>query len=88
MLFPNLTKERAIVAWTEYQRRISVGAYEERNWWHYETGTFPEDGVEESVANLETWAWRQGLEFCYNHDTKTWSLEPNEQGNRGRAIQP
>lgn len=75
-----LTKEQAIATWTELQRLISVGAYEERGWEHYETDTWPEDGVEESVANLENWAEKQGLEFSWSHDSKTWNLVPIEQG--------
>ncbi len=74
-----LTQEQAIAAWTQVQQLISVGAYEERSAWHHETGTYPEDGVEESSANLEAWAARQGLEFCYNHDTSTWSLQPIDE---------
>ncbi len=70
-----LTREQAIAAWTQVQQLISVGAYEERSAWHHETGIYPEDGVEESAANLEAWAARQGLEFCYNHVTSTWSLK-------------
>jgi hypothetical protein len=80
-----LTQEQAIAHWTELQRRISVGAYEERGAEHHETGTWPEDGVEESVANLETWAEKQGLEFCFHHDDNTWSLVPIEQGSEDRA---
>ena len=74
-----LTKEQAIAAFTELQRLISVGAYEERSALHYEAGTWPDDGVEESVANLENWAEKQELEFCFNHDNKSWSLVPIEQ---------
>ncbi|HYX50439.1 MAG TPA: hypothetical protein VE843_11890 [Ktedonobacteraceae bacterium] len=70
------TQEQAIEYWTEYQRRISVGAFEERSAEHYEADTWPEDGVEESVHNLEQWAARQGLEFVWNDANKTWSLEP------------
>ncbi len=73
-----MNAQEAIDAWTEFQRRISVGAYEERSFEHHETGTWPADGVEESVANLETWAAKQGLEFCWSWDTHTWSLEPIE----------
>jgi hypothetical protein len=71
-----MTDEQAIEHWTALQQRVSVGAYEERRSEHYEAGTWPEDGVEESLANLESWASKRGLEFCYNHDTQTWSLEP------------
>jgi len=75
-----LTQEQAIETWTELQRLISVGAYSERSAEHYETDTWPEDGVEESVANLEAWASRQGLEFDFNHDNGKWSLVGIEQG--------
>src|SRR5260370_42611316 len=74
-----LTREQAIAAWTQVQQLISVGAYEEPSAWHQETGTYPEDGVEESAANLESWAAKQGLQFCYNHATSTWSLQPMDE---------
>jgi hypothetical protein len=74
-----LTQEKAIEIWSELQRLISVGAYAERSAEHYETNTWPEDGVEESVYNLENWAVRQGLEFAYNRDTGTWILQTNEE---------
>jgi hypothetical protein len=73
-----MEQDTALAAWIELQRLISVGAYEERSNEHYLTGTWPEDGVEESLFNLENWAARQGLEFCFNHDTNSWSLEPIE----------
>jgi hypothetical protein len=74
-----LTKVKAIEYWTEYQRLISVGSYEERSVEHHLTGTWPEDGLEESLFNLENWAAKQGLAFCWNHDSNTWSLVPIEQ---------
>lgn len=80
-----LTKEQAIATWTELQRLISVGAYEERSWEHHLTDTWPEDGIEESVFNLENFAASQWqMEFCWNHDSKTWSLVPIEQGSEER----
>ena len=78
-----MTQEQAVIYWTEFHRLISVGAYSERSAEQYEAGTWPEDGIEESVANLETWAEKQGLEFCFDHDSKEWSLvpiEPHEEG--------
>jgi hypothetical protein len=71
-----LTQAQAIEHWTELHRRISVGAYEERSTEHYETGTYPEDGIEESIVNLETWASRQALEFVWDIGTRTWTLLP------------
>jgi len=74
-----LTKELAIETWTQVQHLIEVGAYEERSAEHYETDTWPEDGVEESIFNLENWAAKRWqMEFVWNHDTQTWSLEPIE----------
>ena len=73
-----MNAQEAIDAWTELERRIQVGAYEERSFEHHETGTWPDDGVEESIANLETWTQGQGLEFVWSWDTHTWSLEPIE----------
>ena len=73
-----LTHEQAIEHSTELQRRVSVGAYLELE----HDGSFPpDDGTPESttlesIANLERWAERQGLEFRWNHESKTWSLEP------------
>jgi hypothetical protein len=76
-----LTQEKAIERGTEYQRLISVGAYSERSAEDYENDTWPEDVIEESVHNLENWVARQGLEFCWNVDSKTWHLTPIEQGH-------
>ncbi len=81
-----INKEVALITWTQLQHLVSVGAYEERSSYHYETGTWPEDGVEESLARLETWAEKQGLEFCYNHDSKTWSLEPIEHEEQSTVF--
>jgi hypothetical protein len=73
-----LTQERAIEIYTELQRRISVGAYTELE----PDGSFPpDDGTPESttlenLANLEIWAQKRGIEFCFNHETQKWSLEP------------
>src|SRR5215469_3066760 len=71
-----LTHEQALEHYTELQRRVSVGAYVELE----HDGSFPpDDGTPESttlesIANLERWAERQGLAFCWNHASKTWSL--------------
>jgi hypothetical protein len=79
-----LTQEKAIEHYTELMRRVRVGAYLELE----HDGSYPEDDgtpestTLESIDNLENWAARQGLEFCYNHDTKTWSLEPIEQAGQ------
>jgi len=77
-----LTQEQAIEIWTELQRRVSVGAYlelEHDGSYPPDDGT-PESTTLESIDNLETWAAKQGLEFCWNQDSKTWSLERIEPG--------
>jgi len=83
-----LTKELAIETWTQVQHLIEVGAYEERSAEHYETGTWPEDGVEESIFNLENWAAKQGLEFTFNVDRNVWHLSPIEPGNEAEQEVP
>ena len=79
-----LTREHAIEFWTELQRRVSVGAYlelEHDGSYPPDDGT-PESTTLESLDNLERWAERQGLEFAWNHDTSTWSLEPIDAKDR------
>jgi hypothetical protein len=69
-------QKRAIEDYNELQRRVSVGAYEERSTYHYESGTWPEDGVEESIHNLTELAAKDGLEFCWEVSNGTWVLLP------------
>jgi hypothetical protein len=75
-------QEQALKDYTELQRRVSVGAYEERKSEHFETGTYPEDGVEESIDNLTELAARHGLEFWWHKDTSTYTLEPMSEETR------
>lgn len=78
-----LTQEQAIEIYTELMRRVSVGAYLELQ----HDGSYPpDDGTPESttlesIDNLEKWAARQGLAFCWKAEGKTWSLGPIEQGD-------
>ncbi len=69
-------QKRALEDYTELQRRISVGAYSERSAEHFESGTYPEDGVEESIDNLTELAAKDGLEFCWHKESSSWTLEP------------
>src|SRR2546425_13237417 len=80
-------QQKAIEDYTELQRRISVGAYEERKSEHYETGTWPSDGVEESLFNLEELAASHGLEFCFEVSNGTWSLLPMSEETRAARAQ-
>ena len=80
-----LTKEQAIAYYTELSRRVQVGAYLELQ----HDGSYPEDDgtpestTLESLDNLETWAEKQGLEFAWNNESKTYSLEPIEPAGSG-----
>ena len=56
-----LTQEKAIQSWTELQHQLS---------------TEPDEIVEQSLSNLESWACKKGLKFYYNHDDGTWILVP------------
>jgi hypothetical protein len=73
-------QQRAIEDWTELHRRISVGAYSERSAEHFETGTYPEDGIEESIDNLTELAARHGLEFIWRNNA--WGLETMSEETR------
>ena len=88
-----LTQEQAIDFYTELQRRVQVGAYLELE----HDGSYPEDDGSpesttlESIDNLEKWAGRQGLEFCWQKASKSWSLEtytahPGECAVCGRYV--
>jgi len=79
-------QQRAISDYTELQRRITVGAYEERSNEHHLTGTWPEDGVEESLYNLEELAAKDDLVFCFHCESGIWTLEPmSEEVRQARA---
>ena len=69
-------QEQAIKDYTELFRLIRVGAYEERSAEHYDTGTWPEDGVEESIFNLDLLAAQNSLQFIWHKDSNTFTLEP------------
>jgi len=79
--------QRAIEDYSELQRRISVGAYSERSAEHFESGTYPEDGVEEGIDNLTELAAKDGLEFCWHKDSSSWSLEPMSEETRTARAQ-
>jgi hypothetical protein len=76
-----LTQEQAIEFYTELMRRVQVGAYlelEHDGSYPPDDGT-PESTTLESIANLENWAEKQGLEFAYNRDDGTWILQAIEE---------
>ena len=65
-------KEQSLKDWTELNRIISVGAYDECD----HEGNYTEDGIEESIDNLETLGAQNGFVFHWHQDEKRWSLEP------------
>ncbi len=73
-------QQKVIEDYTELQRRVSVGAYTERSAEDFLNGTYPEDGIEESIDNLTELAASQGLEFTWRSDS--WSLEPMSEETR------
>ncbi len=75
-------QQQAIKDYEHFMRLISVGAYEERSYEHRLTDTWPEDGVEESVFNLEELAARSDLEFCWHKDSSSWSLETMSEATK------
>jgi hypothetical protein len=75
-------QQKAIEDYTELMRRVSVGAYEERSSYHYESGTWPDDGVEQSLYSLEKLAIKNDLEFIWDTGTQTWSLLPMSDETR------
>ncbi len=72
----DFNQQKAIEDYTELMRRVSVGAYSERSTEHYETDTWPEDGVEESIHNLTELAAKAGREFLWHEESGTYALEP------------
>jgi hypothetical protein len=80
-------QQQALENYTELMCRISVGAYEERSNEHHLTGTWPEDGIEESVFNLEELAARNDLEFIWHKESSSWTLEPmSDETRQARAL--
>lgn len=74
--------QKAITDYNYYMHLIRIGAYEERSSEHWATGTWPEDGIEESIFNLEELAAKENLEFCWDIGTKAWSLLPMSDETR------
>lgn len=66
----------ALSIYTEAMRRIQVGAYEERDSEQYEQGTYPADGVEQSIDQLTVRAAQAGLYFVWDDDQQVYTLEP------------
>jgi hypothetical protein len=78
--FNQRRQQKAIEDWTELHRRVSVGAYSERSAENFLNGTYPPDGVEESIDNLTELAARHGLEFIWTNNE--WSLGPMSEETR------
>src|SRR5947209_19317087 len=80
-------QQRALDDYTELMRRVSVGAYTDRSAEDYLNGTWPEDGVEESIFNLEELAAQHDLEFCFEASNGTYVLLPMSEETRATRAQ-
>ncbi|SRR6266536_636560 len=80
-------QQKAQDDYTELMRRVSVGAYSERSAEDHLAVTYPEDGVEESIFNLEELAAKQDLEFCWEVSNGTWVLLPmSDETRQARRV--
>jgi len=70
------TLQSAIEQYTALMQRVHTGSYEERSSEQYETSTFPEDGVEKGIDDLQNEAAGRGLQFVWQPSSESWSLEP------------
>jgi hypothetical protein len=80
-------QEQALKDYAHFMRRVRVGAYSERSWENYENGTWPEDGIEESVHNLEELAAKDDLVFCFEASNGTYVLLPMSDETRQARAQ-
>jgi hypothetical protein len=81
----HFNQEQAIKDYTELSRLISVGAYTERSAEDYEHGTYPEDGVEESIDKLTELAAHHGLEF-WGNEQGGYSLVPMSEETKAARL--
>ena len=65
-------KERAIVQYSELQRLIAAGAYQERD----HEGNYGEDGIEREIDTLNYEAARRGLAFHWHKENDSYTLGP------------
>jgi hypothetical protein len=72
----NITPEQATAAYAQCMVRVNCGAYSERTPQQYEAGSYPPDGIEESLDTLITWAMHKGLAFRHIKDTQNYTLIP------------
>jgi hypothetical protein len=75
-------QEKALAAYTELMRRISVGAYQERE----PDGSYGEDGVELSINNLNYQAESRGLHFVHQGQWQLLPMTDEEKGLRWHAL--
>lgn len=65
-------KDKALEVYTRLMELAQAGAYQERN----PDGSYAEDGVEESLEQLDLTVVMLGLCFRWNDKAVCWTLEP------------
>jgi hypothetical protein len=79
-------QQKAIEDYNELMRRVSVGAYSERSAEDHLNGTWPSDGVEESIYNLTELASKYDLEFVWHEPIKSWLLVPMSEETKAARL--
>lgn len=74
----NITPAHALSAYTHAARRVFEGRYTQRTAEQRDSGSFPADGIEETLDALVAWASAKGLVFRRVRDTEepVYSLMP------------
>src|SRR5258708_97376 len=74
--------ERAIARYTELQKFIQAGAYDERD----VDGSYGEDGIEKAVDDLNFQAAQHGLAFWWHKEDRRYSLEALDDENKAAFL--
>lgn len=74
--------EQAIKHYTELQRFIQAGAYDERD----VDGSYGEDGIEKAVDGLDWKAAQHGLAFHWHKESDMYTLEPLDDENKAAFL--
>ncbi len=74
--------ERAIARYTELQKLIQAGAYDERD----VDGSYGEDGIDKAVDDLNYQAAQHGLAFWWHKESRTYTLEPLDDENKAAFL--
>lgn len=74
--------EQAIKHYTELQKFIQAGAYDERD----VDGSYGEDGIEKTVDDLNFRAAQHGLAFHWHKESDTYTLEPLDDESKAAFL--